>query len=357
MIAEGDITRCVGDAIALVVAEDRKTLERAKKLVKVEYEELDARPQHRRGRRPRRPDHPRVVQRLRQPRGAQEQHLPAAPRHPRRRQGGPRQVSAYTVTDSASPRPSPSTPSWSPSAPWPSPYKDGVKVWSTDQGAYDTRKECAHMLGWDAEPERVVVETMLVGGGFGGKEDVSGPAPRGARGLQARRARQGRFLTRAGVHRTSTPSATTCDGTFTLGCDENGIFTGLDCEINFDTGAYASLCGPVLERACTHSVGPYKLPEHRHPRLRLLHEQPARRAPSAASACASPSSPSNRSSTCSPRRSASIPGRFATATPSSRAPCCPTARSPTAPRPSRRPSRPSRTPTTPTPAEPASPAP
>ena len=32
---------------------------------------------------------------------------------------------------------------------------------------------------------------------------------------------------------------------------------GLDCEINFDTGAYASLCGPVLERACTHAVGPY----------------------------------------------------------------------------------------------------
>ena len=47
------------------------------------------------------------------------------------------------------------------------------------------------------------------------------------------------------------------EGTFTLGCDENGIFTGLDCDIYFDTGAYASLCGPVLERACTHSVGPY----------------------------------------------------------------------------------------------------
>ena len=47
------------------------------------------------------------------------------------------------------------------------------------------------------------------------------------------------------------------EATFTLGCDENGIFTGLDCEIYFDTGAYASLSGPVLERACTHSVGPY----------------------------------------------------------------------------------------------------
>ena len=40
--------------------------------------------------------------------------------------------------------------------------------------------------------------------------------------------------------------------------DAEGNFTGLDCEINFDTGAYASLCGPVLERACTHAVGPYK---------------------------------------------------------------------------------------------------
>ncbi|WP_334195945.1 molybdopterin cofactor-binding domain-containing protein, partial [Muricomes intestini] len=53
------------------------------------------------------------------------------------------------------------------------------------------------------------------------------------------------------------PKRHAMEGTFTLGCDENGIFTGLDCEINFDGGAYASLCGPVLERACTHSVGPY----------------------------------------------------------------------------------------------------
>ena len=51
-------------------------------------------------------------------------------------------------------------------------------------------------------------------------------------------------------------------GTFTLGCDENGIFTGLDCDIYFDTGAYASLCGPVLERACTHAVGPYCYQNH-----------------------------------------------------------------------------------------------
>ena len=41
MIAEGDITRCVGDVICLVVAEDTKTLEKAQKAVKVTYEVLE----------------------------------------------------------------------------------------------------------------------------------------------------------------------------------------------------------------------------------------------------------------------------------------------------------------------------
>ena len=44
------------------------------------------------------------------------------------------------------------------------PYKDGVKVYTSDQGVYDTRKEISIMLGW--EPERIVVENKLVGGGF-----------------------------------------------------------------------------------------------------------------------------------------------------------------------------------------------
>ena len=41
MIAEGDITRCVGDAICLVVAETEDILNKAKKLVKIDYEELE----------------------------------------------------------------------------------------------------------------------------------------------------------------------------------------------------------------------------------------------------------------------------------------------------------------------------
>lgn len=133
------------------------------------------------------------------------------------------------------------------------PYKDGVKVYTSDQGVYDTRKEISIMLGW--EPERIVVENKLVGGGFGGKEDVSVQhlavlaALKVGRPVKAKLSRQESIA----FH----PKRHYMEGTFTLGCDENGIFTGLDCEIHFDTGAYASLCGPVLERACTHSVGPY----------------------------------------------------------------------------------------------------
>ena len=95
----------------------------------------------------------------------------------------------------------------------------------------------------------------LLGGGFGGKEDVS------VQHLAALAAYKFQRPVKCKPTRAESlafhPKRHAMDGTFTLGCDAEGIFTGLDCEIHFDTGAYASLCGPVLERACTHSVGPY----------------------------------------------------------------------------------------------------
>jgi CO/xanthine dehydrogenase Mo-binding subunit len=46
--------------------------------------------------------------------------------------------------------------------------------------------------------------------------------------------------------------------TMTTACDENGRLTAMKAEILADTGAYASLGGPVLQRACTHAAGPYQ---------------------------------------------------------------------------------------------------
>lgn len=251
--AGGD-ARCVGDAIVLVVAEDEATLEKAKKLVKIDYEPLEP------------------VRNIVEARAADAPRLHDSffafgntvelkdnvcqSRHVTRGDAAKALAeSAFTVTRRFT-TPFTEHAFLGPECAVAFPYKNGVKVQSTDQGAYDTRKECAHMFGWDSEPERVVVETMLVGGGFGGKEDVSIQHLAALTAYKLQRPVKCK-LTRAeslAFH----PKRHAMDGTFTLGCDAEGNFTGLDCEINFDTGAYASLCGPVLERACTHAVGPYK---------------------------------------------------------------------------------------------------
>ncbi|SEH44496.1 MULTISPECIES: selenium-dependent xanthine dehydrogenase [Atopobiaceae] len=253
MIAEGDITRCVGDAICLVVAESESVLAKAKKLVRISYEELEP------------------VRNIEEARaeGAPQVHESfnafgnhvilednvCQSRHVTR--GNAKEAianSPYVVTQHFE-TPFTEHAFLEPECAVAFPYKGGVKIQSTDQGAYDTRKEVAHMLGWDQEPERVVVETMLVGGGFGGKEDVSTQHLAALAALHFGRTVKCKFTRQESIlfH----PKRHAMDATFTLACDEDGIITGLDCEINFDTGAYASLCGPVLERACTHAVGPY----------------------------------------------------------------------------------------------------
>jgi len=240
MIARGDITRSVGDAICLVAAESEAILEKAKKLVKIDYEVLkpvcdiheamaeDAPLVHESG---------NLCQSRHVTRGDAAKALAA---------------SAYKVTKTFK-TPFTEHAFLEPECAVAFPYKDGVKILSSDQGAFDTRKEVAIMFGWD--PERVVVENQLIGGGFGGKEDVSVQHIAALAAWIYKRPVKARLSRQESIN--FHPKRHAMEGTFTLGCDENGIFTGLDCDIYFDTGAYASLCGPVLERACTHSVGPY----------------------------------------------------------------------------------------------------
>ena len=96
---------------------------------------------------------------------------------------------------------------------------------------------------------------MLVGGGFGGKEDMSVQHHAALLAYVARvpvkvkLTRQESIL----IH----PKRHSFDMDFTMGCDENGIIQGVKASVVSDTGAFASLGGPVLERACTHAAGPY----------------------------------------------------------------------------------------------------
>lgn len=240
MISQGDITRCVGDAICLVVAESEDVLEQAKKLVKIDYEPLEP---VRSIAEAKKEDAPKI----------HESGNLCQIRHVTRGDAKTAlENSKYKVTKTYK-TPFTEHAFLEPECAVAFPYKDGVKIYTTDQGVYDTRKEIAIMFGW--EPERIVVENKLVGGGFGGKEDVSVQHIAALAAYHVKKPVKVKFSRMESLF--FHPKRHAMEGTFTLGCDENGIFTGLDCEINFDTGAYASLCGPVLERACTHSVGPY----------------------------------------------------------------------------------------------------
>lgn len=128
---------------------------------------------------------------------------------------------------------------------------DDVVIISTDQSAYCTYNECSLMLGTD----KVKVQNALVGGGFGGKEDMTVQHHAALLAYTTRRPVKVR-LTRAEsllVH----PKRHHFEMDFTMGCDENGKIMGVCAKVVTDTGAFASLGGPVLERACTHAAGPY----------------------------------------------------------------------------------------------------
>ena len=245
MIPKGEVTRFVGDALCLVVAESEEILKKAKALVKVEYE---------------------VLEPVRNIDEAKAENAPkihpngnlCQSRHVKR--GDAKEAianSKYTITETFD-TPFTEHAFLEPECAIALPYKDGVKIYSTDQSVFDTRKEIAIMFGWD--PERIVVENKLVGGGFGGKEDVSVQHIAALCAYKLGRTVKAKFSRDESL--AFHPKRHAMHGTFTLGCDENGIFTGLDCDIYFDTGAYASLCGPVLERACTHAVGPYCYQNH-----------------------------------------------------------------------------------------------
>ena len=242
MIAVGDCTRCVGDAIALVVAESPEVLEKAKRLVKVSYEVLTP---------------------------VRNIHEAMDPSAPKIHEGGnlceQRHVvrgdakealahAAYTATASFK-TPFTEHAFLEPECAVALPYGDGVKVLSSDQGAFDTRREILAMFHWEDTPDRVVVENQLIGGGFGGKEDVSVQHLAALAAYRLHRPVKVKLTRQESIN--FHPKRHAMEAVFTVGCDENGILTGLDCEIHLDTGAYASLCGPVLERACTHAVGPY----------------------------------------------------------------------------------------------------
>jgi len=239
-IPEGECTRYLGDAICLVVAETEESLAKGKEAVRVDYEELKP-----------------VT-------NAQEGLAPDAPKI---HENGNIVSHEHLIKNNASDIISKSAHKVTRTyhTPWTEhaflepecsvafPFDDGVFIYSSDQSTYDTRRECSYLLG--LPKEKIIVENALVGGGFGGKEDVTVQhfAAMAAyllkRPVKCRLARKESLIIHPKRHEMTIE--------MTTACDENGRLTAMKAVILSDNGAYASLGGPVLQRACTHAAGPY----------------------------------------------------------------------------------------------------
>jgi xanthine dehydrogenase molybdenum-binding subunit len=137
------------------------------------------------------------------------------------------------------------------------PLEDGtIHVSSQGQGVWEDRRQIASFLG--VPEERVRVTQVANGGAFGAKEDlnVQCHAALGA----VRTGRPVRLtLSRAESLRFH-PKRHPLTMTYTVGCDAEGRLLGIRARIVGDTGAYASVGDKVLERACGHACGPYRVP-------------------------------------------------------------------------------------------------
>ncbi len=244
MIAEGDITRYVGDAIAVVAVKEKKYLQEVCNLVTVDYTELKpvltpeealaegAPLLHPNG---------NILSHQALNRGNADEAIANAAHVVTRHYSTPQTDHAFMEPECAIAIKT----------------EDGVQLYTGSQSIYDERREVSRMLGLEAS--QVKVHSMLVGGGFGGKEDMS------VQHHAALVAWKTGLPTKVQLTRQESldvhPKRHAMEMDITTACDENGKLLATKVKIVSDCGAYASLGGPVLQRAGTHSSGPYNF-EH-----------------------------------------------------------------------------------------------
>jgi selenium-dependent xanthine dehydrogenase len=243
LVAEGEVTGYVGDALALVAAETRAAARDAAAMIQVDYEVLE----------PVTDPFEALAE------GAPEVHeggnLLSVSRVRRGDVDAALATAAHVVSETfrtqhvdhafLEPESALAVP------------EDGVlHVYSQGQGVWDDRRQIASYLGL---PERRVRVTQVsTGGAFGGKEDLG---PQGHAALLAHTAGRPVMLTlsRAESIRFQ-PKRHPMTLEYTVGCDEEGHLVAVRARITGDTGAYASLGEKVLERSAGHACGAYRVP-------------------------------------------------------------------------------------------------
>ena len=129
-------------------------------------------------------------------------------------------------------------------------------IYVGSQIPYQDRTQVARALGW--EETRVRIVGQLMGGGFGGKEDIAGQIH--AALLANATGRPVKLLFDRHESLIVHPKRHATQIKVKLGAKKDGTLVAAKTELYGDTGAYASLGEKVLTRATTHSAGPYKIP-------------------------------------------------------------------------------------------------
>jgi selenium-dependent xanthine dehydrogenase len=243
MIAEGEETRYVGDALAVLAATTKETARKALELIRVEYEELTPllSPEAAMAEgAPRIHPNGNLLSETIVKRGDVDMAIAEAKHVVTQHYSTPHQEHAFLEPESALAVPA---------------QCGSLTVYTGGQGVYDDRQGIMEMLGLPEDKVRVI--SKYVGGGFGGKEDLSVQhhaallAWHSKKPVKLTFSREESFR----VH----PKRHPMEMEFTTACDERGKITAVRARIVADTGAYASLGGPVLQRACTHAAGPYQI--------------------------------------------------------------------------------------------------
>ncbi len=133
---------------------------------------------------------------------------------------------------------------------------DKLTVYVGSQIPYQDREQIANAMNLPESEVRVI--GTLIGGGFGGKEDIAGQIHVAmlctvvGRPVKMLYTRQESLVFHPKRHATIIRIKT--------GATRDGKLTAVEAELYGDGGAYASLSDKVMTRATTHATGPYNVP-------------------------------------------------------------------------------------------------
>ncbi|HET6846005.1 MAG TPA: xanthine dehydrogenase family protein molybdopterin-binding subunit, partial [Anaerolineales bacterium] len=247
MVGIGERIRYVGDALALVAAETQDAAERAAAMIEVEFD-----PQ------------PAIVDPVR----ARDQEAPKLHaggnllKHIKVRKGDMERGFAESdvILEHTFHTPIMEHAFLEPECSIAVPLDDGrMEIYVASQIPYQDRTQVARVLGWPEERIRIVGQ--LMGGGFGGKEDIAGQIH--AAMLANATGRPVKLLFDRHESLLVHPKRHATQIRLKIGAKKDGSLQAVETELYGDTGAYASLGDKVMTRATTHSAGPYEVPHVR----------------------------------------------------------------------------------------------